>query len=591
MARKPKSGADEVLPRVKVSSARPKGSRGPAGLRVPVLAGDPLGAKEKGREPIWVTFVPTRPDGDDGPAKPDEAFVAAGPTSSRVAVVDYDASQDAVYEPVRPRQDGTGFVLGGGKVNLADFRFHQVNAWAIINRTLAQLEHPRLFGRPIPWASGQGRLLVLPHAGYGENAYYSRETGALHFLYFEGRQGTVFTCLSHDIVTHELGHAVLDGLKPHYNDVDSVEVAGFHEYFGDALALTSALSIAHELEDAVGWNVPETLPEVVGAIGEEFGFARGESPLRHAKTKRTLAELEGVFEEHDHSVLLTNVFYEMLAWLYPKKLREIRKRREGSNYKAGQLAVAALANAIAQTSRMMLRGLDYCPPVGFSYVDYARAVLRSDEVTYPGEKEAREQLIAILVARGFDKKELGERSELRNKALKPYELGRLAATPESAYRFLDLRREALGIPNDANLQVLRLYRTRKTTATGYNAPREVVIEFMWTEEVALEGKDRFGSLSGTRMPLGCGGTLIFDECENVLHYVLKTRTKERETKLLDYVAYQVKEGNLGFAGQGLGASAHGRGMTAAVEGGRLTLRRVSALRGCHGHDRTTKGAR
>ena len=118
-----------------------------------------------------------------------------------------------------------------------------MNVWAIIEQILTLLEDDEALGRPVPWASGLGRLLVLPHAGYQDNAFYDRDTGALHLFYFEGPDGKpVYTCLSHDIVAHELGHAVLDGLKPGYNEVSSPETAGFHEYFGDAIAMLASLN-------------------------------------------------------------------------------------------------------------------------------------------------------------------------------------------------------------------------------------------------------------------------------------------------------------------------------------------------------------
>jgi len=63
-----------------------------------------------------------------------------------------------------------------------------------------------------------GRLRIFPHALREANAFYSPEKKAVLFGYFQSSlsQGaaplTVFTCLSHDIVTHEITHALLDGM-------------------------------------------------------------------------------------------------------------------------------------------------------------------------------------------------------------------------------------------------------------------------------------------------------------------------------------------------------------------------------------------
>ena len=82
-------------------------------------------------------------------------------------------------------------------------------------------------------------------------------------------------------------------------------------------------------------------------------------------------------------------------------------------------------------------------------------------------------------------------------------------------------REDLGIPRNANFEVVNLYRTHKVSSQGYFPPREVVLEFVWSEDVALNGVRRFGELHETKMPLWCGGTLVCDSNGNVLHYVLK----------------------------------------------------------------------
>jgi len=150
------------------------------------------------------------------------------------------------------------------------------------------------------------------HAGYWENAYYDRESGALHFFYFEGPNGKpVYTCLSHDIVTHELGHAILDGLKPYYNEVSSPDTAGFHEYFGDAVAMTAGLTHREIAVDVVGRmgglgkNISSPESRRVRCGHQQEGL-RG--PFRtlpsFGDNTLTMDDLEGVYEEHDYALVL-----------------------------------------------------------------------------------------------------------------------------------------------------------------------------------------------------------------------------------------------------------------------------------------------
>jgi hypothetical protein len=78
------------------------------------------------------------------------------------------------------------------------------------------------------------------------NAFYARDSG-LNF--FHGTVDktqphvTVYSGESPDVVCHELGHAILDALKPELFDAMSIEVAAFHEAFGDMSATLCALQL------------------------------------------------------------------------------------------------------------------------------------------------------------------------------------------------------------------------------------------------------------------------------------------------------------------------------------------------------------
>jgi hypothetical protein len=71
------------------------------------------------------------------------------------------------------------------------------------------------------------RLILVPHAGSGKNAFYDRHSKSLQFYYYSAPDGPRYTCLSHDIIAHEAGHACLDGIRPHYYTFSSVQTAAF----------------------------------------------------------------------------------------------------------------------------------------------------------------------------------------------------------------------------------------------------------------------------------------------------------------------------------------------------------------------------
>ena len=97
----------------------------------------------------------------------------------------------------------------------------------------------------------------------------------------------VYSGISPDIVCHELGHAVLDAVKPQLFDTASIEVAAFHEAFGDCSAILSDLQIdslrdrvltdtdgravtasqLSRLAESLGWAIRQLIPDATDPNG------------------------------------------------------------------------------------------------------------------------------------------------------------------------------------------------------------------------------------------------------------------------------------------------------------------------------------
>ncbi len=97
------------------------------------------------------------------------------------------------------------------------------------------------------WAATK-RLRIHLDRGQDLNAYYDR--ASLSFFHDVAGGRTIYSGESPDVVIHELGHAILDALRPELWDVMSTEVAAFHESFGDLSALLCGLAL-ESLRDAV----------------------------------------------------------------------------------------------------------------------------------------------------------------------------------------------------------------------------------------------------------------------------------------------------------------------------------------------------
>jgi hypothetical protein len=91
---------------------------------------------------------------------------------------------------------------------------------------------------------------VLPvnvDSGVDLNAFYTRGGGGdapgLHFFHDSVGGRVFFSGESPDVACHEMGHAVLDALRPELFDAQTIEAAAFHESFGDMSAMLSALQV------------------------------------------------------------------------------------------------------------------------------------------------------------------------------------------------------------------------------------------------------------------------------------------------------------------------------------------------------------
>jgi hypothetical protein len=96
----------------------------------------------------------------------------------------------------------------------------------------------------------------------------------------DGTRVTVFSGESPDVVAHELGHAVLDSIKPVLFALASIEAAAFHESFGDMSAVLTALqlpSVRQAVIEETGGALRRN--SSVSRVAEQLGFAiRQRSP-------------------------------------------------------------------------------------------------------------------------------------------------------------------------------------------------------------------------------------------------------------------------------------------------------------------------
>ena len=499
-----------------------------------------------------------------------EPELADGPTSARIAVVDYDADEDKLEEPARWDRKKRRFYFerDGEKIPITkehkdEPQFHQVNVWAIIQSVLDMYEATWVLGRSAPWAFEGNRLIVVPHAGYLANAFYSRRSKSLQFYYFGHPDERVYTCLSHDIIAHETGHAILDGLRPLYFESSSLQTDAFHEFVADLTAIMISL-----LNDGLRWKVAE-VPEgdlrkdkIIAALAEEFGqYATGRPHLRSATNDKTMADVANESSPYPWSEVLTGTMWEILAGMFAK-YRAKPKSTTGQPPSDKE----AILWAVNRFRRVAFQPLDYLPPADVQFSDYARAVLKADELVDPiDEDDFRGLMKQVFAKRGINFEP--DEAESANLYFYAYDIDRISRSRTDAYHFLHENRRQLCIPCDQDISVVDLYRTDKTIMGGGKLPSEIVLQYAWREDVPLKGSE-FGRMDGETMSMLCGGTLVFDERGNLRHWVRKpgsrkqkvcagrvrdyckaeqARGKERRNRFKEYVASRVRSGLIGFS--------------------------------------------
>ncbi|APO70051.1 peptidase M4 family protein (plasmid) [Rhizobium gallicum] len=341
-----------------------------------------------------------------------------GPVNDYLEVIDIDPVSGQFYEPVdlnHPHllaQDGLAPSEG-------DPRFHQQMVFAVAMKTIRTFE--RALGRRVFWAprrippaeraKGSGpyetvqKLRIYPHALREPNAYYSREKKALLFGYFQTTAQSagaswVFTALSHDIIVHEVTHAILDGLHRRFAEPTSVDSLAFHEAFADIIALFSHFT----LEEAVRAQIAREggkldSRSLLSGLAHQFGTATGrDGALREAidapESRQPEMLSNEMAEPHERGAILVAAVFDAFLSIYEKRtadLFRIAGIRPGIQ-PAHDLHPDLIARVSREASkaaehvmRMCIRALDYLPPVDVRFGDFLRAIITADHDLVPDD--------------------------------------------------------------------------------------------------------------------------------------------------------------------------------------------------------------
>ncbi len=325
-----------------------------------------------------------------------------GPTGKLFTVENYDGAQKLHYRRA-DLDDKAVLITNGYSPSQSDPRFHQQMVYAVCSNVYATFR--KALGRHLAWGPGaqEGKLVIRPHALQEPNAFYDETVGELQFGYYVAGEdatdttlpgGFVFTCLSHDVIAHEVTHALLDGLRSDFSRPSSIDVVGFHEAFADLVAIFQRFSYKEVVQNAIRSARGDiTKAEYLTMLARQFGHTTGrKAALRSAIDAKMETELprqlyDENLEAHELGSVLVAAVFEAFAKIYRRKTERYLRLATGGTGKLpdGELPYdlqTILADRVAKLAGQFLsiciRAIDYCPPTGLTLGDYLRALITAD---------------------------------------------------------------------------------------------------------------------------------------------------------------------------------------------------------------------
>ena len=358
-----------------------------------------------------------------------------GPKSALFEVVEDEDPDTGRVAPSVHLDDRRILIAGGREPSLSDPFFHQQMVYAVCSSTYSvfrsAIGRDPVWGFPSDPGASRPVLRIRPHGFKGQNAFYDPDSRSLKFGYFdadaaEGRnlpRGRVFSCLSHDIIAHEMTHALLDGMRARFRVPTNPDVLAFHEGFADVVAIFQHFSYPEVVRAAIERTAgsPES-DSLLLSVAQQFGQTMtraGEAagPLRSAidmrgwgneDTEARPKRYDEVSKEpHELGRLLVSAVFEAFAVVFRRRTKRYSQlvRRAPDSGPSPELVgiLAEQASKLAsQFLSICIRAIDYCPPIDLRLGEYLRALITADFDLVPDDPFAyREALIDAFARRGI----------------------------------------------------------------------------------------------------------------------------------------------------------------------------------------------
>ncbi|PNU03280.1 hypothetical protein [Novosphingobium guangzhouense] len=267
------------------------------------------------------------------------------------------------------------------------------------------------------WSRAE-RFGLSPWEAEEAQAWFDPARACIVFGHYKARADTVgyapgsrvFTALSHDVIVHEMTHALLDAVKPAFLTATHRDVLAFHEAFADLMAIFQRYSygelVAAQITEARGeidqlgvlGSLARTFSQTSGMDSESSSGAggAGAATLRPLIGELMYDSPEVGEEPHQLGNVLVQAVYRAFQTVASKRIAGlIAIATNGSGILPPGALSPALAEEIAarlaKTAQMfqsmLIRALDYAPPFGITFFTFLRAVISADMRLVPVDDE------------------------------------------------------------------------------------------------------------------------------------------------------------------------------------------------------------
>ncbi len=354
-----------------------------------------------------------------------ERNLAPGPRGEYLDIVDVDPMSNCVYQPISLNEEEI-LSRNGLTPSESNPQFHQQFVYTISMLTVQNFE--RALGRKVIWREHFDqrrkdnderyvqRLRIHPHAFEDANAYYTPDKKAILYGYFKAVDeqqgtvlpgGTIFTCLSPDIIAHETTHAILDSIHPTFIEPTNPDVGAFHEAFADIVALLQRFSIRelvkHQLRSSRG---SLDGANIFGKLATQFGQALGygHNSLRTAigyldenkvwqQKDPNRTDIETINSPHERGSILVAAIFRAFVHLYKKRTEDLfviaGVNPDANPFISTELIERLTDEAVELADHLLdvcIQALDFLPPVDITFGNYLRALITADTEMAPIDK-------------------------------------------------------------------------------------------------------------------------------------------------------------------------------------------------------------